>query len=236
MALRGLPGETTLTRTPTSLEVENNRTAAGGEIRTRIMCQPGTTMQIQRTIKPRNGKEYAVILQQGRGSETAAKAGPGQTTLRVTADGGENWNSWTAETFPRFVENYPLAFFAHLAPVLRDFYARNLCVVPATVARKALIEAKAPAQRPSLAEVLSHDDAGSAAVVWSRETEMLNRDAGFLVDCLDSDDLDVRGAALKRLNEVTGKAVSFDVNGPPEKRKAAVGVLRRGIGAAKDGP
>ena len=67
--------------------------------------------------------------------------------------------------------------------------------------------------------MLSHDDAGSAAVVWSRETEMLNRDAGFLVDCLDSDDLDMRVAALKRLNEVTGKAVSFNVSGPPENEK-----------------
>ena len=218
-AARSPGGDNPHARTPTSLEVENNRTAAGGEIRTRIMYQPGTAMQIQRTIKPRSGKEYAVILQQGRAGETAAKAGQGQTTLRVTADGGENWKSWTAETFPRFVENYPLAFFAHLAPVLRDFYAQPVRG-PRGRGTQGPDRSQGPRERPTLAEVLSHDDAGSAAVVWSRETEMLNRDAGFLVDCLDSDDLDVRVAALKRLNEVTGKAVSFERQRPARKTKS----------------
>jgi hypothetical protein len=175
------------------------------------------------------------MLRQDQGRDQASKAGQGQMTVRVTTDGGATWNSWTAENFPRFRENYPLAYYAHLAPLFRDFAARNLCAVPAAVARKALSEAKAAALRPSLSDLLNHDDANGAAVLWSREIEMLNRDAGFLIDCLECDDLDVRTAALKQFSEVTGKTVTFDVFGPPEKRKAAAGALRRTMNAASNG-
>ena len=130
IALRGLPGETTIARTPTSLSVENSRFADGSEIRTRITYQAGTSLQMQRTIRPRTGKEYAFMLRQGHRNDAASKAAAGQTSVQVTADGGENWTSWTADDFPRFVENYPLAFFAHVAPLLRDFSAWNLCAVP----------------------------------------------------------------------------------------------------------
>ena len=235
IALQGLPGATTISQAPAGLSVENSRAFEGGEIRTRIMYQAGSSLQMQRTVKPRNGKEYAFMLRQSHRNDPALKAALGQTTVQVTADGGENWNSWTADDYPRFVESYPLAFFAHLAPLLRDFSAWHLCQIPAAVAWKALSEAKTAALRPPLADLLSHADAGGAAVLWRREIEMLNRDVGFLIDCLESDELDVRVAALKRLNEVAGKPVAFDVNGPPEKRKAAAGMLRRGIGAAKIG-
>jgi len=235
IALRGLPGETTLSHTPTSLGVENSRIADGSEIRTRIVYQLGTSLQIQRTIKPRNGKEYAFMLRQSHRNDPVLKVLPGQTTLQVTADGGENWNSWTADDFPRFVENYPLAFFAHLAPLLRDFSAPKLYAPPAAVARKALSDGKIVASRPALSDLLSNADATSAALIWRREIEMLNRDVAFLIDCLESDELDVRVAALKRLNEVTGKIVAFDASDPPEKRKAALGALRRGLGAVMNG-
>ena len=226
IALRGLPGETTISRKPTGLFVENSRISDKGEIRTRLTYQLGTSLEIQRTIKLRSGKEYAVLLRQSHASDPASKVAV-QTTLQVTADGGENWNSWAADDFPRFVENYPLAFFAHLAPVLRDFSAWNLCTVPAAVAHKVLNEAKTVAPRGSLADMLSHPEKNSAAIVWRREIEMLSRDAGFLIDCMESDELDIRTAAVKQLSEVTGKPVAFDVNAPPQKRKAALNLLRR---------
>ena len=98
-----------------------------------------------------------------------------------------------------------------------------------------LSEAKTVARRPALADLLNHADANGAALLWRREIEMLNRDVAFLLDCLESDELDVRLAALKQFSEVTGKAAAFDAGAPPEKRKAALGALRRGMGAVKNG-
>jgi RNA polymerase sigma factor (sigma-70 family) len=228
IALRGVSGETTISRKPASLRVENSRTADRGEIRTRVQYEPGGGIEIQRSARPRSGKEYAILLRQNQGNDAAAKVG--QTTLQVTADSGENWTSWTADDFPRFVESYPLAYFAHVAPVLRDLSSSSLFPVPARAGRQALSEAKAAAPRPALAEVLSQRNNSSVAILWRREIEMLNRDVGFLTDCLESDELDVRTAALKQLTVAAGRPVAFDVNAPAEKRRAMLNALRHGIG------
>jgi RNA polymerase sigma factor (sigma-70 family) len=232
IVLRGLPGETTIAREANGLRVENHRSSDTGEIRTRIVYQPGASLEIQRSVRPRSGKEYAVMFRQNHGQDPTRRAG--QTTVRATSDGGENWTSWAADDFPRILENYPLAYFAHLVPVFRDFSARHLCTVPAAVARKVFSEAKAAAHPPALADLLKQGDNNRAAILWRREIEMLNRDVAFLVDCLESDELDVRSAALKQLSEVTGKTVAFDVAGPIEKRKAMLNELRREIGVPKN--
>jgi RNA polymerase sigma factor (sigma-70 family) len=229
VALRGVAGDTTIARKPSSLSIENHQAADGREVRTRVVYEPGASMALERTIQPRNGKAYALMFRQSHMSNAAMKSG--QTTVRVTTDGGESWTSWAADDFPRFAENYPLAYFAHLAPMFRDFSARYLCAVPAAVARKALGEAKAAAEPTALTDLLSQGDTSRAAVLWRREINMLNRDVPFLVDCLESDDLDVRAAALKQLSDVLGKAVAFDVNGPADKRRAALNLLRQRMGA-----
>ena len=62
--------------------------------------------------------------------------------------------------------------------------------------------------------------------------ELLRKDMGFLLDCLESEEPVVRALALARLRKETGQALDFDVQAPVEKRAAALDVLREKVVAA----
>ena len=65
------------------------------------------------------------------------------------------------------------------------------------------------------------------AHLGANEMVRLRSDVGFLLDCLYSDDLPLRRAALERLRAVARPDLQFDVDAGPSARGAAVAVLRR---------
>lgn len=67
----------------------------------------------------------------------------------------------------------------------------------------------------------------------AREAARLGTDAGFLLDCLYSDNVDLRTAALNRLRTMVGPALQFDVNADSDTRAAAVRELRARLVPAK---
>jgi hypothetical protein len=60
-----------------------------------------------------------------------------------------------------------------------------------------------------------------------KEAERLRSDTRFLLDCLYSDDADVRAAALEALKKTAGADVAFDVKASAPDRAAAVSVLQQ---------
>jgi hypothetical protein len=61
----------------------------------------------------------------------------------------------------------------------------------------------------------------------------MRRDAAFLVDCLEDEDLAVRGAAKEGLEKALGRRVEFDVNADAGKRAARAEELREEMRKAK---
>jgi hypothetical protein len=60
-----------------------------------------------------------------------------------------------------------------------------------------------------------------------KEAERLRSDTRFLLDCLYSDDADIRSAALEGLTKQAGADIAFDSHAPAPARAAAVEALRR---------
>lgn len=60
----------------------------------------------------------------------------------------------------------------------------------------------------------------------SREAVRLRSDPEFLLDCLYSDNVSLRTAAVNRLKQTIRPDLQFDVNASPEARATAVGALR----------
>jgi len=56
-------------------------------------------------------------------------------------------------------------------------------------------------------------------------------DRDFLIDCLNSDEPAIRAAALAQLHQVTGRAITFDLNADPAHRQTAIDELREDMGA-----
>jgi hypothetical protein len=52
------------------------------------------------------------------------------------------------------------------------------------------------------------------------------RDVNFLLDCLDSDNADLRTATLREISQTVGHAVDFDIAMPADSRSAAIDRLR----------
>jgi hypothetical protein len=70
-----------------------------------------------------------------------------------------------------------------------------------------------------------------------RDATRLRSDTEFLTDCLYLANPEVRAAALDRLKQVTGKELTFDLNGADAVRPAAILELRKQITAKPaDGP
>jgi hypothetical protein len=69
-----------------------------------------------------------------------------------------------------------------------------------------------------LAEYFTLSDAQSA---------QMGRDPDFLLDCLTNDDLELRAAALNRLQRVLGKKIEYNLDQSPAQRAAAIEQLRR---------
>lgn len=64
------------------------------------------------------------------------------------------------------------------------------------------------------------------------ETEQLATDPGFLLDCLASDDADIRAQALKALRKSVDKPIAFDLDAADDIRAAAIAKLRAELLAA----
>lgn len=64
------------------------------------------------------------------------------------------------------------------------------------------------------------------------EAQRYRRDREFLIDCLHSDDVQIRSRALDELRKVVGRPVEFDVNAPPDQRLAAIDRIRAQVGKA----
>lgn len=60
----------------------------------------------------------------------------------------------------------------------------------------------------------------------TREVSRLRSDAGFLLDCLYSEDTTIRQAAIARLRSMFRPDIEFDTDAPPIPRNAAVALLR----------
>jgi len=61
----------------------------------------------------------------------------------------------------------------------------------------------------------------------NKEAARLRVDAGFLLDCLYSDNMAIRQAAVDRLRTLDRPDLQFDVNADPESRARAIGSLRQ---------
>jgi hypothetical protein len=68
-------------------------------------------------------------------------------------------------------------------------------------------------------------------IVNDAEAKRLRGDRDFLLDCLYSDDAVIRREALTELRKVTGQAIKFNENAPPEQRLETIARLRQSLGA-----
>jgi len=59
------------------------------------------------------------------------------------------------------------------------------------------------------------------------QVKTLGRDVNFLLDCLASEDADLRAATLNRLSRIVGRQITLDLNQPLAQRLAAIAQLRR---------
>lgn len=73
----------------------------------------------------------------------------------------------------------------------------------------------------------------SYAQLPAREAARLGTDPGFLLDCLYSDSIELRSAALNRLRTMVGPALQFDANADPDTRAATIRQLRAQLVPAK---
>lgn len=64
-----------------------------------------------------------------------------------------------------------------------------------------------------------------------QQAKTLGMDVNFLLDCLDSDDADLRAATLKHLNRALGREVQLNLDKPPAERFAAIAQLRKQLSA-----
>jgi hypothetical protein len=60
-----------------------------------------------------------------------------------------------------------------------------------------------------------------------QQAATLGQDVNFLLDCLGSDDSDLRAATLKHLDHILGRELHFDVDQPAAGRFAAIAELRK---------
>jgi hypothetical protein len=66
----------------------------------------------------------------------------------------------------------------------------------------------------------------------AEQARALGKDVNFLLDCLDSDDADLRAATLKHLDRTLGRDVELKLDEPPAQRAAAIAVLRKELAAS----
>jgi hypothetical protein len=66
----------------------------------------------------------------------------------------------------------------------------------------------------------------------SQQASALGTDVNFLLDCLDSDDADLRAATLKHLNRALGRDVQLNLDEPAAQRSADIAALRRQLAAS----
>jgi hypothetical protein len=59
------------------------------------------------------------------------------------------------------------------------------------------------------------------------ETKKLGHDVNFLLNCLANDDVELRTAALSRLDSVLGRKIEYKLDQPPAERTLAIEQLRR---------
>ncbi len=66
----------------------------------------------------------------------------------------------------------------------------------------------------------------------SQQANALGMDVNFLLDCLESDDADLRAATLKHLNRALGRDVQLNLDEPAAQRSEAIARLRRQLAAS----
>jgi hypothetical protein len=66
----------------------------------------------------------------------------------------------------------------------------------------------------------------------TQQAKALGTDVNFLLDCLDSDDADLRAATLKHLNRALGREVRLNLDEPAAERFAAIAQLRKELGGS----
>ncbi|HEY1922551.1 MAG TPA: hypothetical protein VGG44_07270 [Tepidisphaeraceae bacterium] len=66
----------------------------------------------------------------------------------------------------------------------------------------------------------------------AQQAKALGSDVNFLLDCLDSDDADLRVATLKHLNRALGRDVKLNLDVPAAERVAEIARLRKELGAS----
>jgi hypothetical protein len=65
----------------------------------------------------------------------------------------------------------------------------------------------------------------------AQQARALGMDVNFLLDCLDSDDADLRVATLKHLDRALGRDVQLNLDQPPAERLSAIAQLRKQLSA-----
>jgi hypothetical protein len=63
------------------------------------------------------------------------------------------------------------------------------------------------------------------------DAKRLRRDRDFLLDCLFSDDAQIRQLAFNELQQVVGRPIEFNLTAPPQQRLESIQRLRASIGA-----
>ncbi len=65
-----------------------------------------------------------------------------------------------------------------------------------------------------------------------QQAKALGMDVNFLLDCLASDDADLRVATLKHLDRALGRDIQLNLDAPPAERFAAIAQLRKQLSAS----
>jgi hypothetical protein len=71
-------------------------------------------------------------------------------------------------------------------------------------------------------------------ILGDQQATKLGSDVNFLLDCLTSDDADLRAAALARLDRVLGRKIDFTLDQSPADRNLAVEKLRRQLAPSSE--
>ena len=73
-------------------------------------------------------------------------------------------------------------------------------------------------------------------ILSDEQAKKMGHDVDFLLDCLASDDPDLRAAALNRLDRVLGRKIEYKLDQPPADRILAIEQLRRQLASRLNTP